>query len=96
MDERPVKPQDILEDDKDYKTIRGVRVRKGTIAATIQNIAKLETANSEQRSVILEAIKENAPALVVLDVHQYFECRNKEVEAILANAAKRLDESTNT
>ncbi|WP_444891184.1 hypothetical protein [Microbulbifer sp. DLAB2-AA] len=93
MGERPVKAQDLLKDDEDYKTIKGVRVRKGTIAATIKNIAKLESANSEQRAAILDAIKENAPALVALDVHRYFECRNKEVERILVKAAMSLNDS---
>ncbi|MEM6581625.1 MAG: hypothetical protein AAF699_10155 [Pseudomonadota bacterium] len=93
MDERPVSAQDILKDGEDFKTIKGVRVRKGTIAAAIRNIARLENASSEQRSAILDAIKESAPALVALDVHQFFECRNEEVEKILAEAAKDLTDS---
>lgn len=90
MNDGPVNAQDILEDNEDYKTIKGVRVRKGTIAAAIKNIAMLETASSDQRTTILDAIKESAPALVALEVHKYFECRNKEVEEILAHAAKHL------
>ena len=90
MTTQPTRPEDVLEENQDYKVIKGVKVRKGTIAATIQNIALLDASDQEQRAELLEAIEQNAPALVVLDVHRYFQCRNAEVEAILERAAKNF------
>lgn len=92
MGNRPIQPEDILEEGADYKTIRGVTVRKGTIAAAVQNIAALEHADDQEREALLRTLKQLAPALVVLDLHRYFECRNAEAEAILADAARQLDE----
>ncbi|MEM9256724.1 MAG: hypothetical protein AAGA91_14855 [Pseudomonadota bacterium] len=95
MSEGPVHPEDILEEGANYKTIRGVRVRKGTIAAAVQNIAALERTSGEQREAVLDTLRQLAPALVVLDVHRYFACRNAEAEAILADAARQLDAPSN-
>ena len=91
MNKQPIQPGDVLEDEEDYKIIQGVKVRKGTIAAVIQNIALLDSVSPEQRNTLLDAIKASAPALVVLGVHRYFACRNEEVETILSNVAKDLE-----
>ncbi|WP_062260331.1 hypothetical protein [Endozoicomonas arenosclerae] len=93
MSNIPIRPEDILSDKQDYKIIKGVKVRKGTIAAAIHNISLLDSVSPEQRDIIIEVIRESATALVALDVHRYFACRNEEVEAILSQAAEDLDKS---
>lgn len=86
-----VRPEDVLPDDEDFQTIRGVRVRKGTIFAALQNIDRLDSDDPEARAAALEALRELAPALVVLDLHRHFQCRNPDVEQLIAEAAARLD-----
>lgn len=84
-------PEDVLRDGEDFKTIRGERVRKGTIAAAMRNMEALGGGSGEEKEAALAMIKQLAPGLVVLGVHQHFICRNPEVEAILAQAAANLE-----
>ena len=88
---RPTTPEDVLPDQEDFKTIRGVRVRKGTIAAAMRNMDVLDDGADEEKEAALAMIQELAPGLVVLGVHRHFICRNPAVEAILAKAAKELE-----
>jgi len=87
---QPTRPEDILPDGEDFKTIRGVRVRKGTIAAAMSNMEVLANGSEEERHKARAVIEELAPALVVLGVHRHFQCRNPEVESILATSARLL------
>ena len=91
MTGKAVRPEDILADHENTKTIRGVTVRKASIAATLRNIELLESGSEADRKAALAMIKELAPGLVVLGMHRHFQCRNPEVEAILAEAAAELD-----
>ena len=88
---RATTPEDVLPDEEDFKTIRGVRVRKGTIAAAMRNMETLDGGSDEEKEAALAMIKELAPGLVVLGVHRHFVCRNPQVEAILAKAAVELE-----
>ena len=90
MSKEPTRPEDILKDNEDFTVVQGVRIRKGTIAATLENIAILETGDTEQRDTALMAIREYAPALVALGVHRYFSCHNQEVENILVETAEEM------
>ncbi len=92
MAREPIRPQDVLPDAEDYKTVKGVRIRKGTIAAALRNIELLGSGSKQERQDALAMIESLAPNLVMLGVHKHFQCRNPQVEAILESAAKRLDD----
>ena len=91
VNNQATRPEDILPGREDFKTIRGVRVRKGTIAAAMRNMEALEDGTDEEKEAALAMIKELASGLVVLGVHRHFICRNPEVESILAEAAQELE-----
>ena len=91
MSEKGTRPEDVLPDGRDSLTISGVAIRKGTIAAAMRNIERLETGSQEERQAALATIEDLAPGLVVIGVHRHFICRNPQVEAILAAAAAKLD-----
>ncbi|MEM7172313.1 MAG: hypothetical protein AAF530_19255 [Pseudomonadota bacterium] len=90
MAERSVRPEDVLPDQEDFKTIKGVRVRKGTIFAAMQNMEILDSGTPEEKSAAKATIKELAPGLVALGMRRHFICRNPEVQQILDEAAKDL------
>ena len=71
MTDKAVKPEDVLPDGDDFATIKGVRVRKGTIAAAMRNMAILESGTAGERAAALRAIKDLAPSLAALDVHRF-------------------------
>ncbi len=85
-----VRPEDVLADEASFTTVKGMRVRKGTIAAAMKNMELLESGSAEERSAALAMIEELSTALVVLGVHHHFQARNPEVEAILSATAERL------
>lgn len=85
------RPEDVLPDDQDFTTIQGVRVRKGTIFAALKNIELLQSGDPELRAAALKTLRELAPALVVLDLHRHFQCRDPEVEQLIADAAEKLE-----
>ena len=91
MPEKPTRPEDVLADHEDYKTFHGIRVRKGTIAAAMCNMETLASGTQDEKAKALAMIRELAPALVVLGVHDHFICRDPQVEAILEEAAAKLD-----
>ena len=86
-----IRPQDVLPEDQDYKTIAGIKVRKGTIAAAMRNIELLESGSPDEAEAARMTLNELAPSLIVLGVHKHFKCRNPNVEEILAAAANTID-----
>ena len=85
-----IKPEDVLSDNQDYTMIDGVKVRKGSIAAVMANAAILESdASAQEKSGAIEAIKELAPALIVLGVHKHVTFKNSQVQQLLDEAAKK-------
>ncbi len=90
MTKQPKKPEDVLPDQDDFRTLEGIRVRKGTIYAAMQNMELLEEGTPKERSAALKAIEDLAPALIVLGVHRHFQCRNPDVEAVLVKTAATL------
>ncbi len=90
MAEQPFRPEDVLPDDEDFKIIRGVRVRKGTIFAAMRNMEILGHGTEAEKAAALTMIRELAPGLVALGIRDHFVCRNPEVQAILDDAAAEL------
>lgn len=91
MSKAGIDSKDILPDGQDYKEMRGVKVRKGTIAAAMANMELLTSGSAEEVEAARAKLAELAPALVVLGVHKHFQCRHPEVEELLAKTARELD-----
>lgn len=89
-------PENVLADSQDYATfMRGsstVIARKGTVAASIQNAARLRDAacTDEERNQILTWFKENSQALVLI-FQDELSFRNQDVQRILDEANKEID-----
>ncbi|MEM7226542.1 MAG: hypothetical protein AAF495_26460 [Pseudomonadota bacterium] len=85
------RPEDVLPGDRDTLTVRGVKVRKGSIAAAMRNMETLESGTAEEKQAAMATIRDLAPGLAALGMHRHFICRNPEVEAVLAAAAAELE-----
>ena len=83
-----LRPEDILADGEDRTIINGQLVRKGTIAAFLANITVLENQNSteQQKQEALMMLKELAPAVNIIGLHQHVVFKNARVEQILMDA----------
>lgn len=80
-----VSPEDILSDGVDSTTINGVVVRKGTVAAFLQNIDCLvaEESNAQEREAALSSLQALAPAVVATGLHKHVVFKNQQVEQML-------------
>lgn len=85
MSIKGIKPEDILNDAENFIDLNGLKARKGSIAAFLKNIDIFEdnTSTDDQKSEALSMIKELAPVVVALGLHQHATFKNKVVEAIL-------------
>ncbi len=92
MTQSPTRPEDVLSDQDSFATFRGVKVRKGSIAAVLRNLDVLQDGAEADKAAAMETIKELAPGLAALGMHKHFICRNAEVEAILAAAEAALED----
>ncbi|MET0701870.1 MAG: hypothetical protein ABWY93_19635 [Mycobacterium sp.] len=85
----PITPQDVLADGADGTMINGTYVRKGSIAAFIQNaklLAGVDTDSAEFQK-IADQIRAIKPALDALDIFEVFTVRDPRVVEILASAS---------
>ncbi len=85
---KPVRPEDILPENVNNTTINGALIRKGTIAAFLANVEILESndATEQQRQDAIQMIKEFAPAVIAIGLHQHAVFKNAHVEKILIDA----------
>jgi hypothetical protein len=82
------RPEDILPDDINTKSIDGISVRKGTVAAFLANIEQFERATTaEEKGIAKKMLVDLAPAIHVIGLHERVIFKNKEVEQILVDAA---------
>ncbi|MDF2940225.1 MAG: hypothetical protein K0R66_867 [Gammaproteobacteria bacterium] len=90
-----IKPSDMLPDDVDSTIIEGVRVRKGTVAAVLANLKALDMPNviSAEKEAIIQAIRDLAPALVVLGFKKYLTFNNPDIQKIVDEAYENLKRS---
>ena len=86
-----IKPEDILSDDQNFINLNGsATARKGSIAAFLKNIDLLETSKDEdEKTAALEMIKELAPVMVAVGLHKHTVFKNKEVQSIIDEEAKK-------
>lgn len=85
MSDLSVNPEDILADGVDYTVIKGVPVRKGTVAAFIANIQIIEDPDSSDlaRQNAWETMKNLAPTLVATGLTDHVLFKNPSVERML-------------
>ena len=88
MKNSSVRPEDILADGVDSTHINGTLVRKGSVAAFLVNIDRLANPDNteEERADIIKTMKELAPTLIAVGLHQHVQFRNPEIEQILIDA----------
>ena len=86
-----IRPEDVLPEEVNFIMVKGVKVRKGTVAAVLANVKILDSdADAEQKKAAVEAIKALAPALVALDFNQYLTFNNPSIQGYIDDAAKKL------
>ncbi|WP_260600193.1 hypothetical protein [Sphingomonas endolithica] len=81
----PTRPEDVLADGADRTEIDGMTVRKGTVAAFLQNAMKWSdpsTADPE-RDALGREITKSVSALKVLGVFDVFEVRDERLRALM-------------
>ncbi|CDZ78721.1 hypothetical protein BN59_03033 [Legionella massiliensis] len=90
MSNKAIQPEDIIADGADYILIQGQKIRKGSVAAFLANIAMLENPKStaEERADALQAMKELAPSLVTVGLHHHVNFKNEVAEEIIQQAAE--------
>lgn len=83
-----IKPEDILPDDVNAVEINGLMARKGTVAAALANAKVLASGDKteEEKNKAKEMIRELAPALIALELHQHVTWKNPEIQKIIDEA----------
>lgn len=82
----PLRPEDVLPDQVDRAEINGVTVRKGTVAAFLQNAMRWsDPATLEaDRDALAHEIAGSVPALRALGVFDVLEARDERLRALMA------------
>jgi len=81
------RPEDILPDDTDRTDFGGVTIRKGTIAAFLQNAMRWSDPGTSdaERKLLEDAIVEAMPALRAVGLFDVLDARDEQLRALLAN-----------
>lgn len=82
----PVRPEDILADEQNITHVDGLALRKGTIAAFLQNALRWSAtpADDSQRTALAEEIVRALPALRALGVFAVFDLRDANLRALVS------------
>ena len=80
-------PEEALPDQIDRAEINGVSIRKGTVAAFLQNAMRWSDAatTDADRTELSREIVESVPALRALGVFAVFEARDECLRALMAS-----------
>lgn len=86
------KPSDILADDENYTTVKGFKLRKGTVAAVLKNIDVTADPESTQeaKDAAYAAIEEASTALVLLGLWQHLTFKDPKIQRYVDAAAQHL------
>jgi hypothetical protein len=79
-----IQPEDVLPDKVNSAIINGIAIRKGTIAAFLEN----SNASTEQIQAAIQMMRELAPAVIALGLHKHVVFKNSQIEQILIDAEK--------
>lgn len=90
MANKYIKPEDVLSEENNYALLNGLHVRKGTAGAFLANINLLESLKDEpvKQRLVLNMLRELAPAIVAIGFHQHVTFKNPVVEQIIKDAAR--------
>lgn len=92
----PIHPEDILPDETNNFFKDGQNHRKGSVAAFIANIKILEDINTaeEDKPSVIDALKQLAPTLIAVGLHEHAIFKNPLVEQILVDEQNLIDKKT--
>lgn len=81
-----VRPDDVLDDGQERAEFDGISIRKGTVAAFIQNAQRwLDHATSDaDRAVLSDELRSLMPSIQALGVLTVFEIRDERLRNLLA------------
>lgn len=87
-----VRAEDFLPDDVSSREFNGVVVRKGSMGAAIANAKILASPKStvQEKEAAKEMLKELAPALVAIGVHEHLTWKNPEIQKIFDAVAEEM------
>lgn len=87
---RLVRPEDILLDKNNDMVLHGIKVRKGTIGAYMQNAQVFSSPNSSEheKAAARKLLVEYAPDILALEFDQGIQWKNAEIEKIIETARK--------
>lgn len=85
-----IRPEDVVPDEVNFAKINGVRVRKGTVGAVLANAKILSEDADCDEAAILDVIKEFAPALVAIGMHEHVIWKNPAIQRLMDDAALTL------
>ncbi len=96
MINKNIRPEDVLPENENYTVIDGIKVRKGTIAAVLQNAVILSSslASNSEKEAAKKTITELAPGIVVLGMHEHVTWKNPSIQKIIEDAIKKLSKIT--
>ncbi len=88
-----IKAENLYPDDVNFNEYQGIKVRKGTMAAAIENIRLLssEDASPEEKASARKMLTEYAPALIATGLNALVKWNHPEVQAIMDEAARNFD-----
>lgn len=83
----PLRPEDVLPEHVDRAEINGLSVRKGTVAAFLQNAIRWSDPHTPdtEREALGHEIAGSVPALRALGVFAVLEARDEHLRAFLAS-----------
>lgn len=93
MSHSSVRPEDVLPDEQNSTFIRGINVRKGTVAAVLRNAEILASPASreEEKQDAWAMINALAPGLVALGLHEHVIWKNPDIQALVEATARSMD-----
>lgn len=85
LNNAPRRPEDILPDHDNCTEINGVTMRKGTVAAFLQNAVRWSdpTTPDTHRDALAREIAQSVPALRALGVLTVFEARDERLRSLM-------------
>lgn len=76
-----MRPEQVLPDAVNHTDIGGVRIRKGTVAAFVNNARAWSVASGDAKAELEQEMLEAQPALRLLGIFEVFELRGDKLRA---------------
>ncbi|RBP83689.1 hypothetical protein EBI01_18715 [Marinomonas rhizomae] len=84
MTSTTTKPEDILPEGINQTNLEGINIRKGTVAAFLQNTKRWQnpTTSREEKEELFDAIQKALPILRVLGMFEVFQFQDKTLQTL--------------